>query len=54
MVTLDVENFVRKDTLFRSASVIEKDRFRLEVVRRDREYLVKMEGLPQSERQNRD
>lgn len=54
MVTLIVKDFVQKDTLFRPASVTDEAEFQLEVVRREGKYFIKMEGLPQSERQNRD
>ncbi len=49
-----VFNFLRVDTLGISGCITEQAVFRIPVVKRNGKWLVKMEGLLQSERQNHD
>lgn len=54
MACVDVSNFLLADTIGRPARIEAEGRFRLPVVLRGGRWLVRMEGLPQSERQGRD
>ena len=53
-VTIEVENILLKDTIGQPPHVVSEARYPLVLVSRDGRYLIKMEGLPQSERQSRD
>ncbi len=54
VVTVDVADALIKDTIGVRPHVVDEARYRLMLVRRDDRYLIKMAGLPQSERQSRD
>ena len=54
VVTLHVNNYLENTALGSSAKQVKEGTFRVNVVKHDGEWLVKMEGLPQSERQSRD
>lgn len=54
VVTVDVENMLLKDTIGKQPHVVAEARYPLLLVNRDGRYLIKMAGLPQSERRSRD
>lgn len=54
MAGVDVSNFLLADSIGRPARIEAEGRFILPVVLRGGRWLVRMEGLPQSERQGRD
>lgn len=49
-----VENFLKIDTLGRTGMMTDEASYRLNMVKRNGQWLVRMEGLPQNEKQNRD
>lgn len=50
----EVSNFLRLDTLGRPGEITPKAIYAIHLVKRNGRWLVRMEGLPQSEKQNRD
>lgn len=54
VVMVDVENMLLKDTIGKQPHVVAEARYPLLLVNRDGRYLIKMAGLPQSERRSRD
>lgn len=54
IVAVTVGAFLQKDSITRPSHMVEEASFDLTVVRRGKQYLVKMEGLPRSGRQNHD
>ena len=54
VVTLKVNHYLQPTLLGQSARQQEEGEFHVTVVKRDTRWLVKMEGLPRSERQSRD
>ena len=53
-VNVVVSNFLLQDSIGQAGHTVEEGLFRLIVVKRDGKSYVKMEGLPRSEKQNRD
>lgn len=53
-VTCKVYNFLKIDTLGRAGHMTEQATYKIPAVKRNSKWLVKMEGLLQSERQNHD
>ena len=54
VVTLTVRDFLTKDSLGATGRIEVEGQFRIVAIRQDKSYLVRMEGLPRSERQSRD
>ena len=54
VVTLHINNYLGNTALGNSAKQEKEGIFHVNVVKHDGEWLVKMEGLPQSEKQSRD
>ena len=54
VVTVKVSDFLQKDSIIGSATMMDESSFPVTVVRRADKLFVKMEGLPRSERQSRD
>ncbi len=54
MVLLHVENHLSIPAIGDTATLVDESDFKIKVVKRDGEWLVKMEGLPRNERQSRD
>ena len=54
VVTLHVRNFLKPVVIGATAQLQEEGTFLVTVVKRDSKWKVRMEGLPQSEKQNRD
>ena len=52
-VTVAVGNYLQKDSIGRPMRLVDEAEFLLTVVERQGQYLVRMEGLPRSERQSR-
>ena len=53
-VTCKVFNFLRIDTLGQSGDITQRAEYKINFVKRDGKWLVKMESPLQNERQNRD
>ncbi len=54
VVTLTVRDFLTKDSLGATGRIEAEGEFRIIAIRHDKSFLVRMEGLPRSERQSRD
>ena len=54
VVTLTVRDFLTKDSLEGVGRIAEEAQFRMVAIRQGNSCLVRMEGLPRSERQSRD
>ena len=54
IAVVEVKDFLQKDSIGKAGSIVDEATFALTVVKRDKEYFVRMEGLPRSERQNLD
>ena len=54
VVSLKVSNYVSSTLPAESAQLVDEGVFNITTVLRDGKWLVKMEGLPQSEKQSRD
>lgn len=54
IITVTVSNFLKKDSVSTNGVMIDKASFPLKVVERDGKHYVRMEALPQSERQSLD
>lgn len=50
--TCTVKNFFKLDTLGKPVRIIDKEKYLIDIVKRDGKWLIKMEGLPQNEKQN--
>lgn len=53
-VRLTVRDFLTKDSLGAAGRIEAEGQFRFVAIRQDKSFLVRMEGLPRSERQSRD
>ncbi|MBR0049078.1 MAG: hypothetical protein IJP74_07165 [Prevotella sp.] len=53
-VILTVRNFLQRDTIGRAGRFIDEAGYRVTVVRREGRSMVRMEGLPRSEKHSRD
>lgn len=54
VVTMEVNGFLLRDTIGRPGHIANGLRYQIVVVRRDGRQMVRMEGLPRSERHSRD
>ena len=54
VATIEVSNYVRPTAIGSKPEVADKGLFLIPMVKRDGKWLVRMEGLPRSERQSRD
>jgi PBP1b-binding outer membrane lipoprotein LpoB len=54
IATIKVHNYMRLDTIGNAGRMINEDRFLLNMMKEEGKWKIKMEGLPQSEKQNHD
>ena len=54
IAVVEVKDFLQKDSIGKAGSIVDEATFALTVIKRNKKYFVRMEGLPRSERQNRD
>jgi len=54
IAVVEVKDFLQKDSIGKTGSIVDEATFALTVIKRNKKYFVRMEGLPRSERQNRD
>jgi predicted lipid-binding transport protein (Tim44 family) len=54
IATIKVKDFLQKDSIGRAGKMVDEAQFELTVIKRDKQYFVRMEGLPRSEKQSRD
>ena len=54
VVTVTVRNFLKKDSLGKEGVMTDEAQFRLTAVEHEGDFLIRMEGLPRSERQSLD
>lgn len=54
MVVMEVRNFLQRDTIGSAGRMVDEATFRISLVTRDKRVLVRMAGLPRSEKRSRD
>ena len=54
IAVVEVKEFLQKDSIGKAATIVDNAQFELVVLKREKKYYVRMEGLPRSERQSRD
>jgi len=54
VVSLEVDNFLLRDSIGKAGHIVSGCRFSIPLVRREGRLMVKMEGLPRSEKRSRD